>query len=59
MDAAFWHSWTATVADVLQHPGFQEVWKTRRHQYAKDFQGFMDSLIEAKDTKPIYNPLQP
>ncbi len=56
VDATIWHSWTATCADVLQYPGFQEIWKTRRHQYGKDFQSFMDNLIEAKDTKPIHEP---
>ena len=59
IDAAFWQSWTATVADLLQYAGAQEVWGGRRHHFTKGFQDFMDSLIEAKDTKPIYGPPQP
>ena len=54
MDASIWHSWVNAVADVSQYPGFQEIWKIRRHQYTQDFQNFMDNHADAKDAKQIY-----
>ena len=59
MDTAFWQSWSKQVADAIQHPGWREVWTRRKHHYPIDFQGFVDGLMETKDTKPLYGPPQP
>jgi len=57
MDADFWQSWVALLEDLIQYPGWKEVWLRRHHQFTKDFQGFVDKLIaETKDIKPLYEP---
>ena len=58
MDTAIWQLWVATYTDGMQYPGWQEVWKARKHVFTKEFQSFMDNLIEAKGTKPLYDAPQ-
>ncbi len=57
MDAEFWQSWQALLSDVMQYPGFQEVWTQRKHHYSEGFQSVVDTVVaELKDAKPLYEP---
>ena len=41
--------------DVMQTPGMQAVWSSRRHWFPDDFQVYMDNVIErsATEAKPL------
>ena len=41
--------------DVMQTPGMQVVWSSRRHWFPDDFQVYMDNVIErsATEAKPL------
>ncbi len=41
--------------DVMQTPGMQVVWSSRRHWFPDDFQVYMDNIIErsATEAKPL------
>jgi len=48
IDETMWKGFASIVADMMSYPGYQSVWKERRHQYNKEFQQYIDNLL--KDT---------
>lgn len=54
LDDALFASMTALLKDLAVAPGWQFLWRNRRHQYDPDFQKFMDAEITAAGGKPLY-----
>ncbi len=50
-----WESSQRATLDIMQTPGMQTLWSSRRHWFPDDFQVHMDNLIErsATEAKPL------
>ena len=55
MRQARWDATQRAAIDVMQTPGMQAVWSSRRHWFTDDFQVYMDNIIERSSTeaKPL------
>jgi len=55
MRQARWDASQRAHLDVMQTPGMQAVWSSRRHWFPDDFQVYMDNVIErsATEAKPL------
>ena len=55
MREARWEAAQRAHLDVMQTPGMQMVWSSRRHWFPDDFQAYMDNIIErsATEAKPL------
>lgn len=54
LDDALFASMSAFLKDLAMAPGWQFLWRTRRHQYDPEFQKFMDAEINNASGKPLY-----
>ncbi len=52
---ARWEGSQRATVDIMQTPGMQSLWSSRRHWFPDDFQIYMDNLIErsATEAKPL------
>ena len=50
-----WEASQRAHLDVMQTPGMQAVWSTRKHWFPDNFQAYMDNIIErsATEAKPL------
>lgn len=55
MRKARWDASQRAHLDVMQTPGMQTVWSSRKHWFPDDFQVYMDNVIErtAAEAKPL------
>ena len=54
MPDTMWMSWRTQITDALQYPGWQEVWRQRRHWFDDEFQSLVDSFIAGAGGRPLY-----
>ena len=52
---ARWEGSQRAHLDIMQTPGMQTVWSSRKHWFPDDFQVYMDNIIErsATEAKPL------
>ena len=55
MRKGVWDGFRRTIIDLMHTSGMQVVWSYRKHWYSKDFQNFIDDIIEhhAGEAKPV------
>ena len=56
---ARWEGSQRATIDIMQTPGMQTLWSSRKHWFPDDFQIYMDNLVErsATEAKPL--PIKP
>ncbi len=54
MDDKLFNSLVSFMEDAGTAPGWQHLWRTSRHRYDSEFQGFMDSLMAAGKGRAMY-----
>lgn len=56
-DERLFISMTSHFEDFALTPGWQQIWRVRRHQYDSDFQEFIDKIMSAGEGEPLYPEL--
>jgi len=51
IDENMWTGIASVIADLMSYTGYQSVWKKRRHQYNKEFQQYVDNLLQDTSLK--------
>ena len=51
LDSSVWNGAEATLSAGLSTKGFQDVWSLRKHWFEKDFQVYVDLLIEKDENR--------
>jgi hypothetical protein len=54
LDSRLWSIYRHALADLLLQPGQQEWWETKRHWYEKEFQEYVNEVIENEEGKPMH-----
>jgi hypothetical protein len=54
LDDGLFRSQSVLLEDIVAYPGYQYLWKLRRHQYDTDFQHYMDKMFADGKGVPLY-----
>jgi len=54
LDARLWSTQRQAIGALLMQPGQQQWWETRRHWYDKEFQEYINQVIDAREAKPMH-----
>lgn len=54
LDARLWSIYRHTIVDLLIQPGQQQWWDTRRHWFDKEFQEYVNRVIDTDEGKPMH-----
>jgi len=54
LDDELFDSMATLLEDFSLHPGWQLVWRVRRHQFDVEFQKFMDTQLATGEGRPLY-----
>ncbi len=54
LDSRLWSIYRHSIADLLVQPGQQQWWETRRHWYDKEFQEYINEVMESGEAKPMH-----
>jgi hypothetical protein len=54
LGARLWSIQRQAIAALLMQPGQQQWWETRRHWYDKEFQEFVNQVIDSGEGKPMH-----
>ncbi len=54
LDSRLWSIYRHSIADLLVQPGQQQWWEIRRHWYDKEFQEYINEVMESGEAKPMH-----
>jgi len=54
LDTRLWSVYRHTIADMLIQPGQQQWWEFRRHWFGKEFEDYVNEVINTEEAKPMH-----